>query len=42
VEVRGIDGLPPHEHMVVAARRPLVDALARELESLGAGADEGV
>jgi myo-inositol-1(or 4)-monophosphatase len=40
VVVRGIDGLPPHEHMVVAARQPLVDALAAELQAAGAGADE--
>lgn len=42
VEVRGIDGLPPHEHMVVVGRTPLIDALVGELEALGAGADEEV
>lgn len=41
VEVCGIDGLPPGEHMVVAARPPLAGALVRELEALGAGRDEG-
>lgn len=41
VEVLGIDGQPPHEHMVVAARAPLSRALVAELEALGAGADEG-
>jgi myo-inositol-1(or 4)-monophosphatase len=40
VTVRGIDGQPPHSHMVVAARAPLADVLAAELEALGAGADD--
>ncbi|MDQ1287322.1 MAG: monophosphatase [Actinomycetota bacterium] len=40
VAVRGIDGLPPGEHMVVAARPPLADVLAGELEAAGAGCDE--
>jgi myo-inositol-1(or 4)-monophosphatase len=40
VAVRGIGGLPAQEHMVVAARPPLVDALVAELEALDAGADE--
>jgi myo-inositol-1(or 4)-monophosphatase len=39
--VRGIDQLPPHDHMVVAARSPLVDILVDELEALRAGADDG-
>lgn len=42
VVVRGIDGKPPQEHMVVAGRRPLVDVLAAELEAAGAGMDEDV
>jgi myo-inositol-1(or 4)-monophosphatase len=40
VAVRGIDGQPPEEHMVVAARPPLIDALVAQLEELDAGADE--
>jgi myo-inositol-1(or 4)-monophosphatase len=40
VTIRGIDGVPPQEHMVVAARAPLVDALVAELEALDAGADQ--
>jgi myo-inositol-1(or 4)-monophosphatase len=40
VTVRGIDGRPPGGNMVVAARQPLVDVLATELERLGAGRDE--
>jgi myo-inositol-1(or 4)-monophosphatase len=40
VAVRGIDGVPAQEHMVVAARPPLVDALVEQLEALGAGSDQ--
>jgi myo-inositol-1(or 4)-monophosphatase len=41
VAVRGIDGQPAEEHMVVVARPPLVDALVAQLEELDAGVDEG-
>jgi myo-inositol-1(or 4)-monophosphatase len=37
VAVRGIDGRPPGEHMVVAARAPLAGVLVAALERLGAG-----
>jgi myo-inositol-1(or 4)-monophosphatase len=40
VAVRGIDGHPAGEHMVVAARPPLVDVLAAELEAARAGSDD--
>jgi myo-inositol-1(or 4)-monophosphatase len=38
--VRGIDGRPAGEHMVVAGRAPLVEVLADELEALDAGGDD--
>jgi myo-inositol-1(or 4)-monophosphatase len=41
IAVRGIDGRPAEEHMVVVARPPLVDALVAQLEELDAGVDEG-
>jgi myo-inositol-1(or 4)-monophosphatase len=40
VTVRGISGLPPAEHMVVAAAPPLADLIAGELERLDAGGDD--
>jgi len=40
VTVRGIDGQPPGGAMFVAARPPLVDVLAAELERLGAAGDD--
>jgi len=40
VTVRGLGSRPPGGAMVVAARAPLVDVLAEELERLGAAGDE--
>jgi len=37
--VVGIDGIPPQEHMVVAAAEPLCRTLATALEELGAAND---
>ncbi|HEY6797646.1 MAG TPA: inositol monophosphatase family protein [Kineosporiaceae bacterium] len=42
VSVRGIDGRPPGDHMVVVARGPLADVLVGELERLEAGGDEQI
>jgi myo-inositol-1(or 4)-monophosphatase len=40
VVVRGIDRRPPGDHMVVAARPPLLDVLVAALERLAAGTDD--